>query len=653
MASKQLVELGGRHLSLTNLDKVLYPGTQFTKAHVIDYYARIAGWLLPHFRERPVTLLRFPDGVHGKTFYEKDAPKHTPPWIPTTMVPRQSGGKPIRYVCVNDAPTLVWCANLASLELHPFLHRAGELDCPSSVVFDLDPGEGADLSSCARVALLVRETLAGAGVDCFAKVSGSKGLQVYAPLNTKVTYEQTRSFAQSVAQKLEKQHPALIVSAMAKERRASKVFIDWGQNADFKTTIGVYSLRAKNDVPYVSAPVTWEELESLHKRNDEDSLRFTPEALLKRVEEIGDLFAPLLTLRQHLPTEKELASASKVTALAAKPGKTQKARTAAVARFVEPMLLLRTEELPEGPNWCYELKLDGYRAIAIKTGGEVFLRSRNDNDFNSRYPAVAEALFALPDETVIDGEVVAMDSSGRPSFNALQNLSSSRAPIFYFVFDVLVLAGRDVTSEPLSERREVLQDLLANLGEPIRQSPQLNAGLAEVIGAVRAQGLEGIVAKRLDSRYESGQRSGAWRKMRINRGQEFVIGGYSIGGKHFDALIFGYYQGDELMYAARTRNGFTPASREQLFRRFRGLATDVCPFVNLPQTSAGRWGQGLTAEKMEDCRWLKPELVGQFEFVEWTPEGHLRHSKFVALREDKDPRTVVREDQDDHGNEDT
>jgi DNA ligase D-like protein (predicted ligase) len=309
------------------------------------------------------------------------------------------------------------------------------------------------------------------------------------------------------------------------------------------------------------------------------------------------------------------------------------------------MLLLRTDRLPEGLGWAYELKLDGYRAVAFKSGGKVQIRSRNNKDFNHHYPAIVKALAPLPDETVIDGEVVALDESGRPSFNLLQNFGSSPARLFYYLFDVLVHAGRDVMEEPMAQRRKLLrQRVLPKLADPIRKSPVLDASLADVIASVRAQGLEGIVAKRLDSRYEPGQRSGTWQKMRVNRGQEFVIGGYTVGGRTFDALVFGYYDGDRLTYAARTRNGFTPSLREDLMRRFRGLETAICPFANLPEARAGRWGEGLTAAKMKDCRWLTPVLVGQFEFVEWTPDGHLRHSRFVALREDKDVRTVLRED---------
>jgi bifunctional non-homologous end joining protein LigD len=313
------------------------------------------------------------------------------------------------------------------------------------------------------------------------------------------------------------------------------------------------------------------------------------------------------------------------------------------AQFVEPMLLLRTERLPEGRAWLYELKLDGFRAEGIKSGGRVYLRSRNDKDFNAKYPAIVQALAAMPDETVIDGEIVALES-GRPSFSALQNYGAGTTTLVYYVFDLLVLAGIGVMNDPLTTRRELLRErVLPNLDEPIRESPELEATLPALIRSVKANRLEGLIAKRRDSRYEPGQRSGAWQKMRVNREQSFVIAGYTTGARSFDAIVFGYYDGTNLMYAGRTRSGFTPALRGQLFKRFSQLTTEKCPFVNLPEERAGRWGEGLTADKMRECRWLSPMLVGQIEFVEWTPDGHLRHSRFVGLRADRKPREVVRE----------
>ena len=314
------------------------------------------------------------------------------------------------------------------------------------------------------------------------------------------------------------------------------------------------------------------------------------------------------------------------------------------AGFVPPMLLLRSENLPDDlTRLSYQLKLDGYRAIAFKTGGIVHLRSRNDNDFTHRYPAVVRGLSKMPNETVLDGEVVALDDNGRPSFNALQNFTPGTS-IVYYVFDVLVLDGRDVMADTLEERQALLErKVLPSLAEPVRYTGELNAGMRDLIHSVKTQGLEGLVAKRRTSKYEPGVRSGAWMKMRVNRGQELVIAGYTFGTKAFDAVIIGYYEGGRLIYAARTRNGFTPATRNQLFKKFARLEIPDCPFANLPEARSGRWGQGLTQAKMADCRWLKPVLVGQFEFVEWTPDNHLRHSRFVALREDKPAQDVRRE----------
>jgi bifunctional non-homologous end joining protein LigD len=308
------------------------------------------------------------------------------------------------------------------------------------------------------------------------------------------------------------------------------------------------------------------------------------------------------------------------------------------------MLLLRQDMLPDDvTRWLYELKLDGYRAVAFKAGGKVHLRSRNDKDFSRAYPAVFRALARLPNETVIDGEIVALDDGGRPAFNLLQHGGWATAPILYYVFDVMMLAGRDLMAQPLETRRSLLErKVLPTLAEPVRYAGVLDAGLPVLIQSVKEQRLEGLVAKRRGSRYEPGLRSGAWLKMRVNQGQEFVIGGYTVGSP-FDALIFGYYEGSRLIYAARTRNGFTPVSRRTLFEKLQPLEAKECPFANLPEARSGRWGQGLTAAKMKDCRWLRPVLVGQFEFLEWTGDNHLRHTRFVGLREDRPALEIKRE----------
>src|SRR5947207_747204 len=290
-----------KELQISNPDKVLYQAGKFTKADVARYYERIARFLLPHFRNRPVTLKRYPNGVFGEAFYEKDAPGFTPTWVKTFPVPRREGGPDINYILINDVPTLAWAANVAALELHPFLHRVPQIEQPTHVVFDLDPGEGMKILQCAEVAFLLRDVLVALHLKSFPKVSGSKGIQVYVPLNTPISYAATQTFARATAQLLEKAHPDQIVSDMSKTLREGKVFIDWSQNADHKTTVGVYSLRAKRARPYVSMPIRWKELSKALRKSDVDRLEFEPEKALQRLKRAGDLFAPLLKIKQKLP----------------------------------------------------------------------------------------------------------------------------------------------------------------------------------------------------------------------------------------------------------------------------------------------------------------------------------------------------------------
>lgn len=291
-----------REIAFSNLEKIFFPETGFTKGDLIKYYVAVAPVVLPHLRDRPVTLIRMPDGVTGQRFYEKNAPRHAPDWIPTTPVPRTEGGF-INYIVINDADTLAWCANAAAVEFHPFLHRAKNIRVPTHLAFDLDPGEGADLLTCLEVAFLLRHVFDGLKLRAFPKVTGSKGLQLYVPLNRTLTYESVTPFAKTVAELLQRQHPDLVVSGMAKALRAKKVLIDWSQNHEKKTTVSPYSVRGKRDAPFVSAPVTWEELQRARKKGQSDALFFSPADTLKRIARHGDLFAPVLKLKQSLPKE--------------------------------------------------------------------------------------------------------------------------------------------------------------------------------------------------------------------------------------------------------------------------------------------------------------------------------------------------------------
>lgn len=310
------VEIGNRRLELSNLDKVFYPATGFTKGQVLDYYLRVAPALLPHLRDRPLTLKRYPDGAQGPYFYEKRCPSHRPPWIRTEAVWSGAQEEEIRFCVIDDLPALVWVVNLADLEMHTYLHRAPAVDRPTVLVFDLDPGPPADAVQCCEVALALKGLFERLGLASFPKTSGSKGVQVYVPLNTPVGYGATKPFARAVAELLERERPDLVVSSMKKALRAGKVLVDWSQNDVHKTTVCVWSLRAK-ERPTVSTPLAWAEVEAALAARDASRLVFEAPAALQRFEREGDLFAPVLKLRQRLPALSGLASKARPARAAA------------------------------------------------------------------------------------------------------------------------------------------------------------------------------------------------------------------------------------------------------------------------------------------------------------------------------------------------
>jgi bifunctional non-homologous end joining protein LigD len=851
MAETVELTVGRRRLSVSNPAKVFYNAGKFTKLDVINYYLRVAPFLLPHFRGRPVTLKRYPNGIHGEVFYEKDAPSFAPDWVKTFPVPRREGGPDINYILINDAATLAWAASIAALELHPFLHRVPHLDRPTHAVFDLDPGEGAGLPECIEVAFLLREVLTKLRMKSFPKVSGSKGLQLYVPLNTPTSYSGTQLFAKTIAELLEREHPKVVVSDMAKNLRHGKVFVDWSQNADHKTTVGVYSLRAKNDHPFVSMPVEWPELEKAKI----DALYFEAPAALKRLKKVGDLFAPVLKLKQKLPeqfrTTEEPKSHPKVRALetyaakrdfsrtdepgpsgprrsrqgsrrrfviqkhaashlhydfrlemhdvlkswavpknlsleegetrtafetedhpidylefegvipegeygggtvmvwdigtyevlegnywkgtltlflsgkklkgewtlkridsedgkakwfvnktggkakplskkresvSAKTGRTMEQiageptavwrsnRSSNVGgafvprkakpglsvhkgpshiakqkppRFVRPMKATTVTELPEEGDWIYEVKWDGYRALSLKDGDEVRLLSLKEKNLTSDFPEVAAAMRLLAAQTaMVDGEIVAVDAQGRPSFQVLQNRKTLGRgwTVVYYAFDLLNLEGEDLQQLPLHDRKARLKALIAKTGSPIlRYSAELSGTQSAVIRTVAAAGLEGVIAKKRDSLYRAGTRVTTWLKFKLNNGQEFVIGGYKPDAGSFQSILVGYFDAKKLIFAGKVRQGFNPVGRARLLKEMKPLLADECPFANLPTSRKSHFGEGITIDEMSELCWLKPKLVAQVSFTEWTNYGLLRHATFEGLREDKAPREVIRE----------
>jgi bifunctional non-homologous end joining protein LigD len=305
MADKAQLVVEGKKLAVSNLNKVLYPKAGFTKGQVIDYYIRIAPVLLPHLKDRPLTMKRYPNGVDGEFFYEKNCPSHRPNWVQTAKVWSEGNQRIMHYCLANDLPTLVWAANLADLELHTSLSRKNKVDRPTMMVFDLDPGRPADIVQCCQVGIWLRDLLARMKLKSWAKTSGSKGLQVYVPLNTPVTYDDTKTLSRALAQHLEREHSDQVTSNMSKALRKRKVFVDWSQNDEHKTTVCVYSLRAKEE-PTVSTPVTWQEVENCLKKKKADLLKFRSDQVLARVEKQGDLFDVVEDLKQKLPRTWDL-----------------------------------------------------------------------------------------------------------------------------------------------------------------------------------------------------------------------------------------------------------------------------------------------------------------------------------------------------------
>jgi bifunctional non-homologous end joining protein LigD len=313
------VDIQGRHLKLSNLEKVLYPATGFTKKDVIDYYARIAPAMIPHLAGRALTRKRYPDGVDGEPFFEKNAPQYRPEWVKTAPIWSGRNRRTIHYVLADDLATLVWLANLAALELHPSLALAKDIVCPTEMVFDLDPGPPANIVQCCQVAFWLHEIFEHFALQSFPKTSGSKGLQIYVPLNTSTTFDATKMFSHALAQLLAHDHPDLVLSEMSRQARTGKVFVDWSQNDEHKTTVAVYSLRAREH-PTVSTPVTWEEVERAFKKKDASLLVFEAAQVVGRFEKMGDLFEPVLELKQRLPDLKAAAAKPEPIEIAAQAG---------------------------------------------------------------------------------------------------------------------------------------------------------------------------------------------------------------------------------------------------------------------------------------------------------------------------------------------
>ena len=657
-SNEQFASIGGRRLRITNLDKVLYPETGTTKAEVIDYYTRIGPTMIPHVTGRPVTRKRWPDGVGtdehpAQSFFAKDLERGAPGWVHRLPIPHSGGPKD--YPLIDDVPTLVYLAQVASLELHVPQWRftpEGARGDADRLVLDLDPGPGVGLPECAQVARWAREILDQMGLHLFPVTSGSKGMQLYAALPAGQSSEAASAIAHELAQAIEADHPDLVVSSMNKAIRGGRVLIDWSQNNSAKTTIAPYSLRGRAH-PDVAAPRTWDELE----RPDLAQLSF--EEVLARVQTIGD---PMSELGYRMKTDidgRVQPGSAPVTASLRADGPADAA--AADPPFAWPPTadalrpMLSTRSTPEraklavrrwgDPVWA-EAKWDGIRAVGVWDGSRLRLVARSGNDLTSTYPDVTDVDVGLGAEpAIVDGEIVAIDDRGRPSFPLLQtrmNLQrpteiareATRTPVQYYLFDVLAAHGRDVTGRPLRERRQILEELASAATAPVVVPPVFD----DVDGALAASekfGLEGVVVKDPASPYRRGDRSGTWLKVKLTRTQEVVLAGIRPGrggrAQTFGSLLLGIPGPGGLEYAGRVGTGFSDVALRTLVRTLEPLHTDQNPLQSVPALDA----QGV--------QWLRPEMVGEVQFGEFTPGGILRHSRWRGLRPDKSPADVARE----------
>lgn len=685
-AQGQHVTVEGRTLRLTNLDKVLFAGSGTTKAELLYYYSEIAPLLLPSVRDRPMTRKRWPEGA-GRTdggrelvFFTKNIDSGTPEWVRRVRV--QHSDRPVDYPVADDVATLTWFAQLAAIELHVPQWRfdpRGRPQHPDRLVLDLDPGPGVGLAECALVARSARDLLAELELTTVPVTSGSKGIHLYAALDGSRSSEEVSTWARDIAGVLQRLHPDLVISVMRRSERPGKVFVDWSQNNGSKTTIAPYSLRGRGR-PWVAAPRTWDELD------DPGLAQLELTEVLERAGSLGDPMAVLLgedarlasrrpgTRPTHLPESVAgpltPAKAHARTSPTQRPEPVEGPPTAsdpprrprrpdpeaatptadADGTFL-PMLASspvgRRDTFTDADGWVFEMKWDGVRAVVHADEQGVQLVSRRGLAMAATYPELTAALEPLRvRRAVLDAEVVALDAAGRPSFARLQQrINLARAadvarvargvPVQLICFDLLQLDGERLVDRPYEERRELLETLVdeAGLDARVQVPPSLGQDFAAAMEVSRAMGMEGLVAKRLGSRYHPGARSEQWVKIKVVKAQEVVVIGWKAGQGSRDgalgSLVMAVPRDGGLHYAGRVGTGFSQAALAEAARLLEPLRRRDCPVPDVPRPDT----VGVT--------WVEPELVGEVEYMDWTPTGRIRHPSWRGWRPDRTPADVV------------
>ncbi len=646
MARNEL-EVDGRTISLTHLDRVLYPDTGTRKYDVIAYYVGIADAILPHLAARPVTRKRWPSGTGTEPFFEKTMPAGAPDWIPRFTIAHSTEDKV--YPVASSAAVLVWMAQMAALELHVPQWRIDLSEGTGArrtarLVLDLDPGPDVPLSQCAQVALTIRDVLADAGIESWPVTSGGKGIHVYGRLPAPVRSDSARAVAKEIATSLERAYPGDVTASMSKAARPGKVFVDWSQNSSAKTTLSPYSLRGLGQ-PWAAAPREWSELA------DPDLCQLQYPEVLERFSASGDLLTGLDGPTPTLPDgvvdlgeyrKHRRADVDSVSTRSARTdtGQAASARsTAGENGTVTPLRpMLAVDETIDGlsaQDWAFEGKWDGYRLLVRFSDGELRLRSRSGIDMTADFPELRVLREALAGHSItLDGEVVALDGAGRTDFTLLasRRRKAGEYLLRLYLFDLLELDGHDLSALPWAQRRALLEDLSPWFADtPIVQIPDLLDGPGDrAVSEARSNGWEGVVAKRRSSPYRAGSRSPDWRKQKNWNDVEVVIGGFRMGregnDRNLGSVLVGLPEETGLRYVGRVGTGWTQSQSADLLSELRELEIRMCPFVG-----------GVDAPVASSATWVLPKLVADVRFMDWTSTGHLRHPSWRGIRRDKLP----------------
>ena len=623
-----VVRLPERDLDVSNPAKAYWPRDGYTKGDLLAYFYNVAPWLLPYVTDRPLMLQRFPDGVGGEGFYTKHAPPHTPDWMPTVEVASRRADEPsdtIVYLLAQDAAGLLWLANLGAVELHPWHARVDDLARPDYAFFDLDPVR-TGFDDVREVALLVGAALDHLGLVGVPRTSGASGMQVYVPLRRIHAAATVRAVVHAVCQQINRAAPQRTTLRRRVADRPAAVYLDYGMNAEGRTIAATYGPRPGDAAP-VATPLTWAEVEEGVEPRD-----FTIASVCARLAARGDVGHAILDGGQ------DLRGAMEVLGVADADDEPARHRVVAPAPSLPGFAPMLATDGPatafDDPGWRFEVKWDGVRALASVTAGSrggVRLVSRAGNDLTASYPEIGELVGRLSvGSAVLDGELVAFDDEGLPSFQRLQRrmqharpsaADRREVPVSYVVFDLLAVDGQPLIDRPLRERLARLDEVLAPGGAVLRSEGATGDGRA-MLAAVAQQGLEGLVAKRLAAPYRPGKRSRDWRKIKVRRRAECVIGGWTPGAGsragRFASLLLGVYDGDALRYVGRVGTGFSDRELDRLAALLAERGRDHSPFDAGPGPP-------------RDARWVRPDLVCRVEYAEVTDDGRLRAPAYKGL----------------------